>query len=331
MYYATSHSRRHAFTLVELLVVIAIIGILVALLLPAVQAAREAARRMSCGNNLKQIGLALHNYHDTFKSFPPSAFIPNGATADSFSPQARLLSFLEQENLQDLINWNVSYASQPAVTKQRIATYVCPSEIGDRERPDGARTHYPLTYGINMGTWFVFDPTSRSGGDGIAYPNGRINFASVTDGTSNTLAFAEVKAWNPYFRDGGNPNGLGVAIPATPAQVVSYGGNFKTNSGHTEWVDGRTHQTGFTGTFPPNTKFIYASGGQEYDVDFNSSREGKTTNKTTYAVVTSRSYHPGGAQVGLVDGSVRFASETVDLSVWRGYATRDGGEVSGEL
>jgi prepilin-type N-terminal cleavage/methylation domain-containing protein/prepilin-type processing-associated H-X9-DG protein len=332
MSHKVSLPRRDAFTLVELLVVIAIIGILVALLLPAVQAAREAARRMSCGNNLKQIGLALHNYHDTFKAFPPSALIPNGGTADGFSAQARLLSFLEQENLQNLIDWNLSYDLQPNVTKQRVATYLCPSEINDRERPDGpGLTQYPLNYGINVGTWFVFDPTTRTGGNGIAHPNGRINFASVTDGTSNTLAFAEVKAWNPYLRDGGSPNGLGVAIPATPAQVVGFGGSFKPDSGHTEWVDARAQQSGFTGTFPPNTKVIYNSGGNNYDVDFTSYREGKTTNQSTYAVVTSRSYHPGGAQVGLVDGSVRFAAETVDLSVWRGFATRDGGEVPGDL
>ncbi len=327
----TSPSHRSAFTLVELLVVIAIIGILVALLLPAVQAAREAARRMSCGNNLKQIGLALHNYHDTYKAFPPSAYLPATSTFDPWSPQARLLSFLEQENLQDLIDWNLSYAAQPNVTKQRVATYLCPSEIADRERPDGTLTYYPLTYGMNLGTWFVFDPTTQTGGDGIAHPNGRINFASVTDGTSNTLAFAEVKAWNPYLRDGGTPNAAGTPIPATPAQVVAYGGNFKPNSGHTEWVDGRVHQSGVTGTFPPNTEFLYSSGGINYDVDFTSSREGKTTNQMTYAIVTSRSYHPGGAQVGLVDGSVRFAAETVDLSVWRGYATRHGGEVGGGL
>jgi prepilin-type N-terminal cleavage/methylation domain-containing protein/prepilin-type processing-associated H-X9-DG protein len=331
MSYRTHATRRNAFTLVELLVVIAIIGILVALLLPAVQAAREAARRMSCGNNLKQIGLALHNYHDTYKVFPPSALLPTGVAADSFSPQARLLPFLEQENLQDLIDWNLSYASQPAVTRQRVATYLCPSEINDRERPSATRTDYPLNYGINLGTWFVYDPTTRQGGNGIAAPNGRVNFASVTDGTSNTLAFGEVKAWSPYLRDGGNPAGMGVPIPATPAAVVAFGGSFRADSGHTEWVDGRAHQTGFTGTFPPNMQFIFNSGGQDYDVDFNSSREGITTNQTTYAVVTSRSYHPGGAQVGLVDGSVRFASETVDLSVWRGYATRNGGEVSGEL
>ena len=286
---------------------------------------------MSCGNNLKQIGLALHNYHDTYKVFPPSALLPANSTFDPWSPQARLLAFLEQENLQNLIDWNLSYSTQPNVTMRRVATYICPSEVGDRERPDGALTHYPLTYGINLGNWFVYYPTSRTGGNGIAFPNGRVNFASVTDGTSNTLAFAEVKAWSPYLRDGGSPTNPGVAIPSTPAQVVTFGGSFKANSGHTEWVDGRTHQSGFTGTFPPNTQFIYNSGGQEYDVDFTSSREGKTTNLSTYAVVTSRSYHPGGAQVGLVDGSVRFAAETVDLSVWRGYATRHGGEVLGEL
>lgn len=332
MFHSKSRSHRSAFTLVELLVVIAIIGILVALLLPAVQAAREAARRMSCGNNLKQLGLALHNYHDTYKTFPPSGFYPRGQKFASFSPQARLLAFLEQENLQDLIDWNYDYKSQPAVTQQRVATNLCPSEIGDRERPDGALTHYPLSYGINVGTWFIYDDATRQGGDGLTHPNGKTNFASIVDGTSNTLAFAEVKAWTPYLRDGNNPSGLGISMPATPADVVAYGGTFKTDSGHTEWVDGRAHQSGVTGTFPPNTKVIYTSGGQEYDIDFTSSREGNdTADRQTYAVVTSRSYHPGGAQACLVDGSVRFAVETVDLSVWRGYATRDQGELPGDL
>lgn len=324
--------RRGAFTLVELLVVIAIIGILVALLLPAVQAAREAARRMSCGNNLKQIGLALHNYHDTYKAFPPSGYYPRGQVFASYSPQARLLAFLEQENLQDLIDWNKDYKAQPIVTETRVATYLCPSEIGDRERPDGALTHYPLTYGMNLGTWFVYDDASRQGGNGIGHPNGKINFASILDGTSNTLAFCEVKAWTPYFRDANNPSGLNIPIPATPADVVALGGSFKTNSGHTEWVDGRVHQSGVTGSFPPNTEFLYSTGGQEYDVDFTSSREGNdAADRTTYAVVTSRSFHPGGAQVALVDGSVRFAAETVNIDVWRGFATRDGGEVPGDL
>lgn len=316
------------FTLVELLVVIAIIGILVALLLPAVQAAREAARRMSCSNNLKQMGLSLHNYHDTFKQFPPSALLPVGATYDSWSMQARLLPFLEKANLSDLIDWKYDYESQPAVTRTRVPTFLCPSEIRDRERPDGALTHYPLNYCVNFGTWFVFNPLQQSGGNGLVYPNSRTNFASVTDGTSSTLAFAEVKAWTPYLRDGGNPSAVGALIPSTPAAVAALGGSFKTDSGHTEWVDGRVHQTGFTGTFPPNTLVPFTSGGVDYDVDFNSYREGKSTNRVTYAAVTSRSYHPGGVNAALVDGSVRLFAETIDLTVWRALATRDGGEVT---
>ena len=319
---------RIAFTLVELLVVITIIGILIALLLPAVQAAREAARRMSCTNNLKQIGLALHIYHDTYGQFPPSATLPAGVVPfDSWSVQARLLPFLEQANLENLIDWKLSYGLQPEVTKTRVATYLCPSEIKDEARPDGSLTHYPLNYAVNFGIWFVYDPTTSQGGNGITYPNSRTTFASIIDGTSNTLAFAEVKAWNPYLRDGGSPNAPGYPVPNTPADVGILGGSFKSNSGHTEWVDGRSHQTGFTGTFAPNTVVPFSTGGETYDIDFTSSREGKTANQLTYAVVTSRSYHPGGVSAMLADGSARFVSETIELITWRSLATRDGNEI----
>jgi prepilin-type N-terminal cleavage/methylation domain-containing protein len=319
--------KRFAFTLVELLVVIAIVGVLVSILLPAVQAAREASRRTSCSSNLRQLGVALHNYHDTYKTFPASSLLPVGATGTSWSPQARLLPFLEEENLQDLIDWKLPYNMQPTVTQVRVATLLCPSEVRDEPRQDGMLTHYPLNYGINVGTWFVHDPIKQLGGDGLVYPNSRTSFHSVTDGTSKTLAFAEVKAFNAYLRDGMNPNAAAAPIPATPADIVALAGNFKADSGHTEWVDGRVHQTGFTATFPPNTPVPYASGGLSYDVDFNSSREGRSASHFTYAVVTSRSHHPGGVQVVYADGSAHFVAETIDGMIWRALATREGGEI----
>jgi hypothetical protein len=165
-------------------------------------------------------------------------------------------------------------------------------------------------------------------GQALFYPNSRLRMANVTDGTSHTLAFAEVKAWTPYLRDGGSPAAVGAAAPDRPASVVGLGGDFKVNSGHTEWVDGRIHQTGFTSTFAPGTKVAYAASGQVYDIDFNSSREGKSISDATYAAVTARSYHTGGVQVAMTDGAVRFVAETIQLGVWRSLASRAGGEVA---
>lgn len=324
-------TRSRAFTLVELLVVIAIIGILVSLLLPAVQAAREAARRSSCTNNLKQIGLALQLYHDSYLEFPPAGLYRTDIVSDSFSAQARLLPFLEQANLQNLIDWSKSYAQQPSVAAVRVPTYQCPSEVNSRLRPDPQPglpnfAHYPLNYGVNVGTWFVFDPRSQMGGDGFVVPNMRTDMGSLLDGTSNTLAFAEVKAFQPYLRDGANPNVPGAMAPQAPINVSSLGGTLKVDSGHTEWVDSRSHQTGVTATFTPNTKVLFTTAGREYDIDFSSSREGKTLTNVTYAAVTSRSYHPHGVNGLLADGSVRFINNTIELPVWRAMATRAGNE-----
>ncbi len=331
--------RRRAFTLVELLVVIAIIGILIGMLLPAVQQVREAARRVTCSNNMRQMSLATLNYESAHKAFPttwqPVGDLSNG-TAVGWSVQTQILPFLEQANLYDSIDFSVSYDTHPPVdlggiiTKlpsARVASYLCPSEKNDRIRlKNGAPIHYPLNYAANAGTWFVFDPSNGRVGPGAMAVLKRIPIASFTDGTSNTMFYGEVKAYTPYFRNAGMTGEL--SIPLSPNAIAGMGGQFKTNSGHTEWVDGRAHQTSFTATFSPNTRVPYTVGSVEYDVDWTNQQEGKSTTASTYAAVTSRSYHPGGVNTARADGSVSFESDSIDLFAWQALATRNGGEIN---
>jgi type II secretory pathway pseudopilin PulG len=318
-------------------VVIAIIGVLVALLLPAVQAAREAARRSQCLNNLKQIDLATHQYHDAMGQLPASFITQAGPPFDSWSIQARLLPYLEQGNIYRGINFKLSYkdASQTIggtqITSMPVPVYRCPSEMSDLQRIDGATTWSPMSYGANLGRWFIYDPTSKETGDGAFTVDCDYGFDGVSDGTSNTLSFSEVKTFQPYSRESKNPSTLGVAIPATPAEVVQYvGGEFKTDSGHTEWTDARAHQTVMTAVFTPNTVVEYTSGGSMYDIDFTSAREGQSS-AMTYAAVTARSHHPGLVNASLLDGSVRSVTNEVDLLVWRALATRAGDETPGQF
>ncbi len=332
--------RRRGFTLVELLVVIAIIGILIALLLPAVQAAREAARRSSCKNNLKQIGLALHNYLSANSSFPPSFCLRPGTVLagnnGSWSIHGRLLPYLEQGSAYDQVRLDIAWDAQLAsgIPQLRIPTYVCPSDPNDTVRTkDGAPYIYPHTYGFNFGTWLVHEPASGRGGDGAFYVNSRTRPADIRDGLSNTLAAAEVKAFTPYVRNTSDP---GPEVPKSPTEItgLASGGQFKLgpatndNTGHTEWCDGRVHHSGITTVFTPNTRLNYIhSDGRTYDIDFNSIQEGKSTSQPTYAAVVSRSYHAGVVNACLMDGSIRSVSETIELSLWRALGTRQGGEV----
>ena len=319
---------RRGFTLIELLVVIAIIAVLIALLLPAVQMAREAARRTQCKNNLKQIGLALHNYENTHQAFPPVSVMPLRATFQPWSAHVRLLPYLEQTNLANLVDYNKSpqFTDNPVAAKTRVPVYMCPSEINDRERPTPTVTYYPCNYSFNEGTWFIYDPTNGRVGDGAFHPNKAFRPGDMTDGLSNTLAAAENKAYQPNMWDTNNPATIGVAAPNTPADLAAYyGGTFDSN-GHTEWVEGDVHETGFTTTFPPNTKVPYTNGGVTYDVDVTSMRDGESATAPTYAAVTARSYHTGMVQALMLDGAVRNVSENIDRNLWRAAGTRAGGE-----
>ncbi len=326
----TSQNREHTvsrppswrgFTLIELLVVIAIIAMLIALLLPAVQQAREAARRMQCKNNLKQFGLALHNYHDVFNKLPPSnCFGPANRLWGDLSIFVRLLPYMEQSALYSTFSFDTSSSPSQGV---RITSYMCPSDV--RDQNNTGNPLYPPAYGFNRGEWFVWDPNTGKYGTGVFNPNAGYGLNAVIDGTSQTLAVSEVKANTLVFGGDGNPAGLGVPVPTTGTAVNAWFGtvNWTRNGWHEATVD----QTGFTTAFIPNFK----------NSDFISAREnqpppaGSVATAIVYGTVTSRSYHTGMVNTLLMDGSVRSISENIDIFVWRALGSRAGGEIVGEF
>jgi prepilin-type N-terminal cleavage/methylation domain-containing protein len=316
---------RRGFTLIELLVVIAIVAVLIGLLLPAVQHGRAAADRIRCANNLKQWGLALHHYESTLGCLPAQGNVPVNATGDPWSAQTRLLPYVERDDLSRQIDYSESSDGQ-VMAVNRVGFLMCPAEVNDDPQASSAAP-YPLNYLGCVGTWFVYAPTTGTTGDGVFGMNRRLRLTDIADGTSNTLGMCEGKTFTAVIRDGGVPAGLGGAVPATPADVLAFGGTFKADGGHIEWVDARSIQSGFTTTFTPNTRVLYTTGGTTYDVDFTSRREGKTATLPTYSAVTARSFHPGGDNALLMDGSVRFVTNQISQALWRALGTRAGGEV----
>ncbi|MEM9412237.1 MAG: DUF1559 domain-containing protein, partial [Planctomycetota bacterium] len=231
---------RKAFTLVELLVVISIIGVLVSMLLPAVQTVREAARRTECANHLRQKGLALHNFESAMQYFPSSFdTLPDEEVRGSWSIHAKLLQYLEAGNVFDRIDFGTDWHDQVAAgaPSYAVPTYSCPSDAnaGLRFR-DGEPYVHSTSYGFNMGTWFIFDPVSQQCGDGAFLVSKNSKIARFTDGLSNTLCASENKSFTSYIR---NASHINEEMPTDADAFEGINGQLKLgpaltdNTGHT--------------------------------------------------------------------------------------------------
>ena len=333
-------TKRRGFTLIELLVVIAIIGVLIALLLPAVQSAREAARRMQCTNNLKQLGLAIHNYEGVVNALPPTLMITGQGTTvtwtNGFGGFPRILPYAEQGSLFNATNFDVDILTPPnsTVVVQVVNVLICPSEVRNPYRVTASGGRLGIAnYGFVTGDWFVWGGLGGAVQGRSAFgPNMARRLAEIRDGLSQTLFLSEGIAFMDYYRDCptlANINNPGAVPPpdADPHAVApEYLGGcvLKLGEGRTEWYESGSHHTGITTAWSPNKRIRGGPGKIYADVDLTSSRE--KLGRPTFAAATARSYHPGGVNALMGDGSVRFIKSTIDGRTWRALGTVAGGE-----
>jgi hypothetical protein len=240
---------------------------------------------------------------------------------------ARILPYIEQDALYQFVDLNAAATSQPGLIAQRIAQYMCPNELNDRM---GSPPTYPASYAVALGDWFTENYNTGQFGNGafpgVSQPSERgLRLIDITDGTSTTIGFAEVKTFTSYLVLSSNL--ANPAMPATPGDLLALGGTFVKGTAHTAWANGAGFQTGFTFVFAPNTAVNYVNpgDGQNYDVDWIAG------NMISYGALTSRSYHAGGVDAALMDGSVRFIANTIDPKTWHALGTRNGGEPVGDF
>jgi prepilin-type N-terminal cleavage/methylation domain-containing protein/prepilin-type processing-associated H-X9-DG protein len=304
--------RRTAFTLIELLVVIAIIAILIGLLVPAVQKVREAAARLQCQNNFHQIGIALHNYHSTYQKLPP------GSNPSGFTVVTLILPFMEQDNLYNQINFNASPddPSNAGPYGTRVKTLICPSDVFTSLPPGMGGNNYFANYGTNIN---FFQNSSVANGV-FALRDPGISLLGISDGTSNTAAFSEMKKGDfnnaVYSKsDWLNASSAGLPTDADQAYSICQSINpqdlsYQCFSAGGEWLSDDSTGTAYLHVVPPNsTNCCWLA-------------------NLTFAA-TASSYHTNGVNLLLCDGSARFVSNSISLSTWRALGTRSGGEVLG--
>lgn len=340
MFQSDKRSGRAAFTLIELLVVIAIISVLISLLLPAVQSAREAARRAACVNNLKQLGLALHNYESLVGAYPPSIVLEGTGNMVrnwiGWSIHSRLLPLVEQGNTFNLANFSFAAESVQNITVAalKIGLLICPSEPDPNPATANVGISNVTNYGWVMGDWYVWGGFTSQNNRSPFGPNRSRRISEFTDGLSNTMVASEALAKQPLYRDCGGllrvnqPNLIPDPNQSPEALLpeIQGGATCELKAGHSEWTDGQAHHTGITTAWTPNRKIWGTTPtGSRQQFDITGQREKK--GGPTFASVTARSMHPGGVNALFGDGSVRFIKESLSGSVWRSLGTVSGGEV----
>jgi prepilin-type N-terminal cleavage/methylation domain-containing protein/prepilin-type processing-associated H-X9-DG protein len=332
------------FTLIELLVVIAIIGVLIALLLPAVQQSREAARRTQCRNNLKQIGIALHAYHEALEVFPPGRItnFTQPGEGRCWSAYAHLLPYLGENPLYNTLNFSLNpeqgattagVAQNTTALNQTLESLLCPSDLYNQKLQGDSGVH---NYLLSTGNTLPVSPRNPGGVpvNGIFFENSSVRIRDIVDGTAQTACVSETikseggpAVWDGRSRTTGfvltrnntNAPPSAPALTAYDAQCTGAGLQIQQTRG-SRWLYGAPAHTMYNHHRWPNDPRPDCRGGLPH-----SNRSDPYWRDLTHSV-TARSRHPGGVHVLLCDGAVRFVSEEIDRVVWKAIGSRNGQE-----